>query len=390
MRTQMHQDAFPGEDISDRPLPEASVPAILALIEGSAAERPLPGIRGRPVITLDHFVLPPELEATEPPEITLGRRDAVRMLVSIGDQPPRPSVARDLARWLDEGDLVVLNTSGTIPAAIDATTADGRAVVVHLSTELPTELHLVEIRRPEADGSTSPDADDHAGETLALAGGGSVRILGRMPRSVRLWVATLDAAGAAARAPPPLRPADPLPLRARLVAAVRLHQRLRRRAGLGGDAVGRARGDRGGGDRPRRPRHRRRPDRAAHRRRLAGGARGAVPRALPGAGGDGPAGQRHPRRRRAGRRRRHDGGAGAGDRRRRGRDRAPRVRVDRAGDLAGAWGARRRRAAHRLARAGGQPPADARGDRRSPRRSSWPTARRSRVATVGTSSATCT
>ena len=34
MRTQMHQDAFPGEDISDRPLPETSVPAILALIEG--------------------------------------------------------------------------------------------------------------------------------------------------------------------------------------------------------------------------------------------------------------------------------------------------------------------------------------------------------------------
>ncbi len=34
MRTQMHQDAFPGEDISDRPPPEASVPAILTLIEG--------------------------------------------------------------------------------------------------------------------------------------------------------------------------------------------------------------------------------------------------------------------------------------------------------------------------------------------------------------------
>jgi NAD(P)-dependent dehydrogenase (short-subunit alcohol dehydrogenase family) len=34
MRTQMHQDAFPGEDISDRPLPEASVPGILALIDG--------------------------------------------------------------------------------------------------------------------------------------------------------------------------------------------------------------------------------------------------------------------------------------------------------------------------------------------------------------------
>ena len=35
MRTQMHQDAFPGEDISDRPPPEDSVPALLALIEGS-------------------------------------------------------------------------------------------------------------------------------------------------------------------------------------------------------------------------------------------------------------------------------------------------------------------------------------------------------------------
>jgi NAD(P)-dependent dehydrogenase (short-subunit alcohol dehydrogenase family) len=34
MRTRMHQDAFPGEDISDRPLPEASVPGLLALIEG--------------------------------------------------------------------------------------------------------------------------------------------------------------------------------------------------------------------------------------------------------------------------------------------------------------------------------------------------------------------
>lgn len=40
MRTQMHQDAFPGEDISDRPLPEASVPGLRALIE-----RPYPSGR---------------------------------------------------------------------------------------------------------------------------------------------------------------------------------------------------------------------------------------------------------------------------------------------------------------------------------------------------------
>jgi NAD(P)-dependent dehydrogenase (short-subunit alcohol dehydrogenase family) len=34
MRTRMHQEAFPGEDISDRSLPEVSVPGLLELIEG--------------------------------------------------------------------------------------------------------------------------------------------------------------------------------------------------------------------------------------------------------------------------------------------------------------------------------------------------------------------
>ena len=34
MRTEMHQDAFPGEDIRDRPEPETRVPALLALVEG--------------------------------------------------------------------------------------------------------------------------------------------------------------------------------------------------------------------------------------------------------------------------------------------------------------------------------------------------------------------
>ncbi len=35
MRTQMQQEAFPDEDISDRPLPEESVPGLMALIEGN-------------------------------------------------------------------------------------------------------------------------------------------------------------------------------------------------------------------------------------------------------------------------------------------------------------------------------------------------------------------
>ena len=145
-----------------------------------------------PVVDLDTFVLPPALEATEPPELTLGRRDAVRLMVSLGAEPPRHSTARDLATWLQPGDLVVVNTSATIPAAIDATTPGGAGVVVHLSTELPTGLHLLEVRVQRRDGSTAPDPSDHAGAALRLAGGGTARVLGRMPGSVRLWVATLE------------------------------------------------------------------------------------------------------------------------------------------------------------------------------------------------------
>lgn len=141
---------------------------------------------------LERFELPPELEAFEPPELRLGRRDAVRMMVSVGNRPPRHTSARDLASWLRPGDVVVVNTSATVPAAIDATTPDGRAVVVHVSTELPTGLHLVELRHPADDGTSWPDPEDLAGASLLMAGGGHIQLLGRMPGSVRLWVATLE------------------------------------------------------------------------------------------------------------------------------------------------------------------------------------------------------
>jgi NAD(P)-dependent dehydrogenase (short-subunit alcohol dehydrogenase family) len=39
MRTQMHQEAFPADDISDRPLPETSVPGLVALLTGDFASR---------------------------------------------------------------------------------------------------------------------------------------------------------------------------------------------------------------------------------------------------------------------------------------------------------------------------------------------------------------
>ncbi len=48
MRTQMHQDAFPGEDISDRPEPGSVVPALLALVEG---EQPAGRYRATDLLT---------------------------------------------------------------------------------------------------------------------------------------------------------------------------------------------------------------------------------------------------------------------------------------------------------------------------------------------------
>jgi hypothetical protein len=43
----MHQDAFPGEDISDRPLPEESAPGIVALVDG---DEPSGRYRAREVV----------------------------------------------------------------------------------------------------------------------------------------------------------------------------------------------------------------------------------------------------------------------------------------------------------------------------------------------------
>jgi S-adenosylmethionine:tRNA ribosyltransferase-isomerase len=138
------------------------------------------------------FELPPELEATQPPELTVGRRDAVRLMVSVGIQPPVHTTASDLARFLDPGDLVVINTSATVPAAVDGAATGGEYVVVHFSTELPTGLWLVEVRRPVDGAASQPHTGDFTGAPLHLPGHATVQILGPMPGSARLWVASLD------------------------------------------------------------------------------------------------------------------------------------------------------------------------------------------------------
>ena len=134
------------------------------------------------------FELPAQLEASVPPEARGVTRDAVRMMVAYrGENRLVHSTFSDLPRFLDAGDLVVVNTSGTLAAAVDGTGPDGRAVTVHLSSRLPADLWTIELRR-----NAVPFAGAEPGWSVALPRCGRVEILAPYGRSPgRLWVASL-------------------------------------------------------------------------------------------------------------------------------------------------------------------------------------------------------
>ena len=141
------------------------------------------------------FVLPPELSASEPPEARGIERDEVRLLVS-GHGDPVHTRFSDLARFLRAGDLLVVNTSATMPAAVDAVLADHRLAVVHFSTRLDDGTWVVELRKRNASG---PILDAEAGAEVTLAGGGSLRLAGPQHGiargGVRLWRADVTGVG---------------------------------------------------------------------------------------------------------------------------------------------------------------------------------------------------
>jgi S-adenosylmethionine:tRNA ribosyltransferase-isomerase len=136
------------------------------------------------------FDLPDERSATEPPEARGLARDGVRLLVATPDGVTHARF-RDLGRFLRAGDLVVVNTSATLPAAVDATRANGTAVVVHWSTPRDDGTWIIEVRLPDGSG---PVCDAVAGERLALPGGAVLTLTAAYPdagvRGARLWVAT--------------------------------------------------------------------------------------------------------------------------------------------------------------------------------------------------------
>ncbi len=140
------------------------------------------------------FELPERLEATEPPP----ERDRVRMLVA-SRAGIRHAAFLDLPDLLEPGDLLVVNTSATLPAALPVEGSGG--LRVHLSTPLPRppgrtwpedgrERWVIELR----DG-TRPSRDGRAGARLGLPGGGEAELLAPYLGGRRLWAARLTLPG---------------------------------------------------------------------------------------------------------------------------------------------------------------------------------------------------
>ncbi|MGW7332614.1 S-adenosylmethionine:tRNA ribosyltransferase-isomerase [Streptomyces sp. NPDC054840] len=125
--------------------------------------------------------IPPQLLARVPAEQRgpgLGR-DAVRLLVSRGGEPVSLHAFRELPGLLRAGDVLVVNTSATLAAAVDARLG-GEDLVVHFSTRgdrghpgarSGEGRWAVELRDPVGDGTTRPRAGGPAGAVLELPGG---------------------------------------------------------------------------------------------------------------------------------------------------------------------------------------------------------------------------
>ncbi|MEV0127243.1 S-adenosylmethionine:tRNA ribosyltransferase-isomerase [Dactylosporangium sp. NPDC050688] len=126
------------------------------------------------------FELPPALEAHEPPEARGTARDGVRLLAGQGTTVTHHRFT-DLPGLLRAGDLLVVNTSGTLPASVAVA---GTPLRVHFSTRLADDRWLVEIR--------GPDLGPHPGRPgpLRLPGGGTVTLEEPYTRG-RLWFASV-------------------------------------------------------------------------------------------------------------------------------------------------------------------------------------------------------
>lgn len=134
------------------------------------------------------FTVPDDLLAHEPPEVRGLRRDAVRMLVASAAGVRHLRFA-ELPSVLAPGDLIVVNTSATLPAAVDGQRPNAGPVTVHFSSPADFRDWLVEVRPPAE--ATGPVADMKPGDRIQLPDGVGVTLVAPHSHTrdglVRLW-----------------------------------------------------------------------------------------------------------------------------------------------------------------------------------------------------------
>jgi S-adenosylmethionine:tRNA ribosyltransferase-isomerase len=136
------------------------------------------------------FTLPTALEASEPPEARGLARDQVRLMVARDGEPLVHARFGELPQHLRAGDLLVVNESATLPAALDARREDGAEIELHLSTPEPATggpRWVVELRRA---GARFRGA--RAGDRIELPAGGSAELVAPYLSAGRLWIAALE------------------------------------------------------------------------------------------------------------------------------------------------------------------------------------------------------
>ena len=128
------------------------------------------------------------LDAVEPAEVRgADRADAAMLVASRDDGALVHARFRELGRFLRPGDLLVVNTSATLPAALPAR-LDGDEVTLHLSTPVEGGNWVVELRTAER----RPLRPARSGARLALPGGAGAELLAPYLGSNRLFVARLS------------------------------------------------------------------------------------------------------------------------------------------------------------------------------------------------------
>ncbi|MEU3978334.1 S-adenosylmethionine:tRNA ribosyltransferase-isomerase [Streptomyces bacillaris] len=142
--------------------------------------------------SLEALRVPPELSARVPAEQRGSGRDDVRLLVTRGTDVSHHAF-RELPGQVRAGDVLVVNTSATLPAAVNGRVG-GERVVVHFSTRGEDGRWAVELRAPGASGTTVPRPGGPAGAVVRLPGGRELVL--EEPMGGALSVGALSAGGA--------------------------------------------------------------------------------------------------------------------------------------------------------------------------------------------------